>query len=117
MEHDELVVFRQRLEAMKCELLSVAATAHDAAQTVVLDQSSVGRLSRMDAMQAQAIAVETQARMKQQLRNIDAALARIARGEYGECIDCGEPIASRRLGFDPSVALCIVCAGKREKRE
>ena len=88
-----------------------AATA-----TVVLDQSSVGRLSRMDALQGQAMAQASQRRRVDQLRRIAAALARIDSGDYGYCLDCDEEIAPGRLAGDPAVTLCIECAGKREAR-
>ncbi len=44
-----------------------------------------------------------------ELNLIDDALARIERGEYGVCIDCGEPISEKRLEHFPYAARCIVC--------
>jgi RNA polymerase-binding transcription factor DksA len=51
------------------------------------------------------------------LADVDAALARIAAGSYGECIDCGEPIAAARLKAYPAATRCIDCQGAYEKRE
>src|SRR3546814_1449308 len=76
--------FRQRLLALKRELGATEATASDAAKPVELDQTSVGRVSRMDAMQGQAMALAVQQRRAQSLRRIDAALARIDSGDYGD---------------------------------
>lgn len=115
MTPDELAAFKARLGRMRDELLATETMAREAAQTVVLDQSSVGRLSRMDAMQAQAIAVETQARNQRRLRDIAAALVRIESGDYGDCIDCGEPIDPRRIDYDPAVRLCIACAERGDR--
>ncbi len=84
--------------------------------TVVLDQSSVGRLSRMDAMQSQAMNQEAQRRRKTELLRLEAALQNMAEGDYGECEECGEQIASGRLMLDPAAQFCIHCAQKHESR-
>ena len=86
-----------------------AANAEDRA-VVELDQQSVGRLSRMDAMQRQAMAQETQRRRAQERVRIAAALKRIEEDEYGWCAKCGEEIAPKRLDVDPTAALCADCA-------
>ncbi|MXQ07630.1 TraR/DksA family transcriptional regulator [Alphaproteobacteria bacterium GH1-50] len=78
--------------------------------TVTLDQQSVGRLSRMDAMQRQAMAQATSRRRAQRRARILAALARLDEGEYGVCQDCGEDIPPGRLELDPTVATCVSCA-------
>ena len=77
---------------------------------VSLDQESVGRLSRIDAMQVQAMALAAQRRRLAEKDRIFAALRRIDQGDFGWCADCGEEIAAPRLENDPSVALCIRCA-------
>ncbi len=79
-------------------------------ETVTLDQQSVGRLSRMDAMQRQAMAQATSRRRAARRQRIDAALARIDDGEFGYCQDCGEEIATGRLDLDPTLASCVSCA-------
>lgn len=77
---------------------------------VALDQQAVGRLSRMDALQSQAMAKANQARRDGKKRALMAALMRLSEDEFGYCDDCGEEIAPKRLEFDPSVAKCIRCA-------
>ncbi len=99
---------------MREELQSLDDTSREAASTVVLDQTRVGRLSRMDAMQAQAISKESLRRRQQLLRRIEPALQRLANGDYGLCEDCDEYIATARLEFDPTCTTCITCAGIRE---
>ena len=79
-------------------------------ETVTLDQQSVGRLSRMDAMQRQAMAQATSRRRAARRQRIDAALARIDDDEFGYCQDCGEEIATGRLDLDPTLASCVSCA-------
>lgn len=79
-------------------------------QTVELDQQSVGRLSRMDALQNQAMAKAGQVRRNQMRLRIAAALKRLEEGEFGYCIDCGESIPAKRLELDPTVPKCLSCA-------
>jgi len=105
---------RQQLLNLRTELEAVAATGDASAQVVELDQSKVGRLSRMDAMQAQAMAQASSQRREQMLRKITAAILRVDAGEYGDCADCDEPINEKRLDFDPTATLCIDCASQRE---
>ena len=105
---------RKSLLALKQALLKAQETGDQAEQTVELDQSRVGRLSRMDAMQAQAMSKETGRRRRQKLIQIEAALRRIEEDDYGICQECGEDIATARLEADPTVLLCIECASARE---
>lgn len=105
--------FRAMLLARRKELVAEGeATAADR-RPVELDQTTQGRLSRMDAMQVQAMAVEAERRRQTEIRRIDAALARMEAGEYGCCVRCGEDIAERRLVLDPATPTCITCAGGR----
>ena len=106
----ELTQIEQLLLDKQQLLMAVDRTADDASQTVHLDQARVGRLSRMDALQAQAMSVETRRRRELELEKIAAALKRIKDGDYGYCISCGDAIDIRRLGIDPAAALCIACA-------
>ena len=106
--------FQRLLTERKQSLIATLDTESNATATVELDQSKVGRLSRMDALQAQAISKETQRRHKLEITRIDAALKRIEEDEYGYCLECGEEIAEKRLEIDPSATLCIQCAEQGE---
>jgi DnaK suppressor protein len=112
MDEKQIDKFRQQLLQMRSEIMSLSSTSDDAAKPVELDQNAVGRLSRMDAMRAQGMALETKGRRQQQLSRIDAALRRIDTGDFGICLTCGEEINSRRLDVDPSYTQCIKCADK-----
>lgn len=109
MEQNQLDDFRQALISHREEIGQLSNTNKEAAGTVALDQSMVGRLSRMDAMQAQQMAQETARRRQIQLRKIDSALRRMDAGEYGYCLACREEIAIARLKFDPAGTRCISC--------
>lgn len=112
MNHPELDIEKitRQLEDTKAALIDQSYESKESRATVVLDQQSVGRLSRMDALQGQAMAQAEEDRRQQAIRRIDAALSRIAQEEYGECIECGEWIAAKRLEWDPTVLKCIDCA-------
>lgn len=114
-EEPDITHFRQRLVEAREDIRALQATRDGASSTVHLDQSSVGRLSRMDAMQQQAMAQSGQQRAKAALIRIEAALRRCADGSYGYCLDCDEPIDPRRLEFDPATPLCIRCTQARDR--
>lgn len=102
--------FRAQILALRAELDRAESRGKEARQTVELDQQSTGRLSRMDALQHQAMA-QAQSRQRQaQHQRIDAALVRIEEGEFGYCLDCGEEIPPLRLRLDPTIPRCISCA-------
>ena len=106
--------FRQRLLQLRAELAALEQTGADATATVELDQTRVGRLSRMDALQGQAMSRELGRRRRLELQKIDSALARIDSGDFGWCLRCGEEVDIRRLELDPAAPLCIGCAGASE---
>jgi DnaK suppressor protein len=110
LDESELVRFKGQLEAERLEIAAMSAGAADERRPVALDQQSVGRLSRMDAMQVQAMAIASEERRQARLRRIEAALRRISEGEYGFCAGCDEPIPVKRLEIDPTVTRCIRCA-------
>ncbi len=106
----DLEFFRAKLLQLKEQLHGLTEQLEESSQVVELDQTRVGRLSRMDAMQAQAMAQASRSRQAATLRQVDAALVRIEACEYGSCTDCDETIDPRRLTFDPTAIRCIQCA-------
>jgi DnaK suppressor protein len=105
---------RQRLLRLRAELESLTATGEQSAAVVELDQTRVGRLTRMDALQAQAMAKASGERRVIMLRKIAAALKRLEDGHYGLCQSCEASIDPRRLEVDPTAQLCIECAARAE---
>lgn len=108
----DLKKFKRLVLQQQQELIEMTQKTHKSTQPVDLDQSSVGRLSRMDAMQSQAMAQESKRRREIQLTRIGAALERIEEGEYGYCAVCEEEIDRRRLEVDPTNPFCVSCASK-----
>lgn len=110
LEDAEQEQFRQQLLEMRVKLQQIEQESKHSADTVELDQAKVGRLSRMDALQGQQMALESERRRKLQLQKIEGALRRITEEEFGYCFKCGEDIDKRRLRADPANTKCIKCA-------
>jgi DnaK suppressor protein len=107
----------EQREELRTELLRIRAQLHrsmgiseQAARRVTLDQTSVGRLSRIDALQNQGITQGLQVREAARLAGVEEALARLDRGEYGRCPACGGAIPYERLLIFPETATCAACA-------
>lgn len=103
---------KMRLFARRKQLLHLKETSEEMQDPADTDPARVGRLTRMDAIQGQAMAAETARRRDVEIERIVAALARIEDGEFGWCVGCGEAIAPKRLENDPAAPNCIGCAGK-----
>jgi DnaK suppressor protein len=101
---------KQRLAAKRDELLELSDLSSQARDPVELDQQSVGRLSRMDAIQHQEMAAALERARQRDLLRIDQATSRIADGEYGYCADCDSKIPDGRLAIDPMAEKCVNCA-------
>ena len=101
---------KERLHERRVELEEASNIAADARDPVALDQQSVGRLSRMDAMQQQAMNKATEEKRRHDLIRIEAAERRLRDDEYGYCDDCGEEIPDGRLAIDPMAERCVGCA-------
>ena len=111
MNERDAEYFRDRLMKRRDELLTLSGASAEKRKPVELDQQSIGRLSRQDALQQQAMQNAQEARRVGELKKIEAALMRIEDGEFGYCIECGEGIARKRLEIDLTAMLCIACAG------
>ncbi len=109
-EELDLESWRETLLAERAALTESSDATSGNRSPVTLDQQSVGRLSRMDALQVQAMAQAEEDRRQQRLRLITAALSRLDEGEYGYCMTCGTDIPEKRLKVDPAAAQCVDCA-------
>ena len=109
MDAAQLKGFRHRLLELQAQLEALELSSATDVEPVELDQARVGRLSRMDALQGQAMAQEATRRRQRQLLAIEGALRRIDAGEYGYCFACGESIGPGRLSADPTSTRCVGC--------
>jgi len=115
LSEEQINIFRNTLIENRKVLMTAIEGETESSKTVELDQSTMGRLSRMDALQGQAMTQETKSRHEEGLRNISSALSRIESGDYGYCLKCNELISTARLEVDPAASLCITCASLEEK--
>jgi DnaK suppressor protein len=111
MDRLTLERFRQRLETMEAELREGVEGNTEAAAPVQLD-TSIGRLSRMDAIQSQQMALGLKARQQQALLRVRSALQALRDGSYGRCRRCKAAIAIERLDAQPDALLCVHCAAR-----
>ncbi len=114
-EVDLVARFRPLLEAELAELAAMSRSSTDERAPVELDQQSVGRLARMDAMQVQAMALASERRRQARVAALKAALSRLDEGEYGYCESCGDPIPEGRLKIDLTARVCMPCARREER--
>ena len=107
-------MYRSRIEAEIAELRKLSDSSKQSRAPVTLDQQSVGRLSRMDAMQQQAMTAANRQRNKVRLHLVDAAL-KMDPDEYGICKKCDEDIGYARLKVRPESPFCVTCQNKNER--
>ena len=101
--------YRNLLEALAEEVKTFLKKSKDASEAVELD-TSIGRLSRMEAMQDQQMALELRRRKKRQLARVNNAIRRLDEGTYGLCELCGGSISEERLEAFPDMMTCVNCA-------
>jgi len=108
---DQIAELREELERQLARLERSMKTTEEAARPVQLDQTAVGRLSRMDAMQNQALTRNLQEREQIKHAQITEALQRLKAGTYGFCTECGGSIEFDRLFVYPEAPVCALCGG------
>lgn len=97
------------LAALKVELEQTLAQTASHTDTVELDQAAVGRISRVDALQAQKMAEAQKQRSELRLKQVIVALNTAAEGDYGVCKLCGDDIGYGRLKARPESPACVSC--------
>ena len=116
LSNKEREQYKKLLTSLKVDLEESIATGAKRTKPVELDQPTVGRLSRMDAMQHQQMAKATKRKMELRLDQVKKALRLFTDDpeEYGLCRECGEFIGRKRLTVRPEAPFCIECQGARE---
>ena len=114
LKQAQITQLQTQLIAQQKELAELLRNADATTKPVTLDQQSVGRVSRIDAIQQQQMALANQKQTSDMLKGIELALRRIGDASYGDCQECGEPIAYARLQAQPFASLCIDCQSARE---
>jgi len=101
--------YQKKLEDSLQEIEKYLAKSEASAEAVAPDKS-LGRLSRMEAMQDQQLVLEVRRRHKRRKLEIIQAISRLEQGKYGNCSFCGTVISEDRLNAFPEVQTCVKCA-------
>ncbi|MFO8000901.1 MAG: TraR/DksA C4-type zinc finger protein [Marinilabilia sp.] len=78
----------------------------------IAPENSIGRVSRMDAINNKSVNEAALAQTRQKLQKLEKALGNIDKPEFGSCYKCGEAIPMGRLVLMPESTLCTKCASK-----
>ncbi|MCP4494383.1 MAG: TraR/DksA family transcriptional regulator [Gammaproteobacteria bacterium] len=111
----ELQLLNELLKAQKQTLEHQLQQVEANTQPVALDQQSVGRVSRIDAIQQQQMAIANRQQLMQQSHAVNTSLSRIGDDEYGFCLECAEPIGFARLQVQPYAPYCLACQSNKER--
>ncbi len=103
------------LNELRDELRRMLSISREAARPVDLDEP-IGRLTRIDAIQQQHMTAASRREFDLRLRQVQQALGAIARGEYGQCRRCDEPIGFRRLEARPESPYCVECQDEVDRK-
>lgn len=101
--------FKSVLESLRSEI-EMQLQGSSAADDSIRPDNAIGRLTRMEAIQAQSISAAGKARLRKRLPQIERALKAIGEGTYGTCTSCGSDIQKGRLEFRPESRRCVACA-------
>lgn len=100
--------FRVLIGARLAEIETELSATSDSTKPIAPDVS-VGRLSRLDSMQMQQMALAGKRRLEEQRARLHEAVRRIDAGTYGRCARCDEDIAIERLQHQPDAVMCMPC--------
>jgi DnaK suppressor protein len=109
------------MEADRRDLVANIARTEAELATPVDDRGEDSTVSQHPAdvasdLYAREIAILTDLTLREQVADIDAALARMDNGTYGTCVDCGDRVPEARLDVHPQAARCVACQTREERR-
>jgi DnaK suppressor protein len=110
---NHLKVLRELLEYRLRDLRSEIGHEESARREVALDEGFDTK-DRAEREQSSAVADSEEQRDWNEATSIERALRRLDRGDYGDCLDCGEPIPIQRLLVQPAAELCVSCQHAHE---
>lgn len=115
LSREQLAVLELRLIRSRNELQEQLEISEQSTQIVNLDQTAVGRVSRIDAMQQQSMALSAKSKAKAKLKKVALALMAIKNSDYGRCQQCEDDIGFPRLNVQPEASLCLDCQSKVDR--
>ena len=111
----QITYLSKQLKLKAAELDAQLEQSRQNAEPVTLDQQSVGRVSRIDAIQQQQMAVANREQSILLRKRVSAALRRVESDTYGFCLQCDEPIGFARLEAQPFTPRCLECQSAIEQ--
>jgi len=105
--------FTEKLLGLRKKTEEALIKTRKSTQPIELDQSTMGRVSRIDAMQQREMYLASERKHEATLLYIDIALRKIGTSDFGFCSHCGEEILLKRLELNPIVSLCMECANNQ----
>lgn len=110
LSEDQIAELTSELDRVLKKLEKSMRTTEDAMRPVELDQTAVGRLSRIDSLQNQGLTRNLQEREQAKLGQVMTAFQRMEEGRYGVCVECGGDIPFDRLQVFPETPTCTACS-------
>lgn len=107
--------FRRRLQAAKEAADALLESSAAGSKPVEASGSTIGRLTRMDAIQVQAMEQMNRRQLEIRRQQVEAALRSFEDGTYGLCRNCRGPIALQRLEALPEAPFCMACQERFER--
>lgn len=96
---------KQKIKKLQDEMISLEASA-----APVAPENSIGRISRMDAINNKSVVEAAIRHRKNKLGKLQVALANINKPGFGQCKNCGVAINPLRIVLMPESGKCIKCA-------
>jgi DnaK suppressor protein len=102
------------LQSSLVDLKEQITLGGESSKTVILDQTMIGRVSRIDAIQQQKIAQAGFERDKRHFHQLKKALQNINSEDFGYCMECDQDISFSRLMVKPESSFCVSCQQNKE---
>ena len=114
MDKRKTKAYRDRLQARRESLFSQVTEAEMSSRERDLEATQDPADMAANAYTKELL-ISMSANDRKLLQLIDEALARVEAGEYGECVNCGEPVAEKRLDAVPWTRYCLKCQDMQER--
>lgn len=115
LSEQQLQDFHQRLLNAKSDTEAILDQTVGDSKPVDMELP-IGRLTRIDAIQMQAMAQMNRHQLEIRLKQIDASLQAFAQGTYGICRHCKGPVHLGRLEVLPETPFCVDCQDSFEQQ-
>ncbi len=111
MVKEEQEILREKINGEIARLENSLTGLEESSKPVEPD-NAIGRLSRMEAINAKSISENSLINMKNRIGKLKVALTKLSNSDFGICTECGEPIPMGRLVLVPESPVCVNCAGR-----